>query len=73
MTVPVWGADAINTPTVAGLGNLVNGVLFTAPGHAAPGSKLEAFNEEFKRSMGMRLSLHMRRTVTKLQGLSTLR
>ncbi|PQA72398.1 ABC transporter substrate-binding protein [Brucella oryzae] len=52
VTVPVWGADAINTPTVAGLGNLVNGVLFTAPGHAAPGSKLEAFNEEFKKVYG---------------------
>jgi branched-chain amino acid transport system substrate-binding protein len=49
---PVFGADALGTPTVLGLGKLVDGVVFTAAGCAAPGSRLEAFNERFKQVTG---------------------
>ena len=50
--IPVYGADALNTPTIKGLGKLVEGVVFTAAGYAAPGSKLEAFNAAFKAATG---------------------
>ncbi len=49
---PVYGADAIGTPTIKGLGNLVEGVLYTAAGYAEPGSKLETFNAAFTKYAG---------------------
>jgi branched-chain amino acid transport system substrate-binding protein len=52
VTVPVYGADALNTPTIAGLGPLVDGVVFTAAGYAAPGSDLEKFNADFAARTG---------------------
>lgn len=52
VTIPVYGADAIGTPTVKGLGRLVDGVVFTAAGFAEPGSKLEAFNAAFEKATG---------------------
>jgi branched-chain amino acid transport system substrate-binding protein len=52
LTTPVFGADAIGTPTVSGLGKLVEGVVFTAAGCATPGSRLEAFNNRFTRVTG---------------------
>lgn len=50
--IPVYGADALNTPTIKGLGKLVDGVVFTAAGYAEPGSKLEAFNAAFEKAVG---------------------
>jgi branched-chain amino acid transport system substrate-binding protein len=52
VTIPVYGADAIGTPTIKGLGALVDGVVFTAAGYAEPGSKLEAFNAAFTKVAG---------------------
>jgi len=52
LTIPVYGADAIGTPTIKGLGNLVEGVLYTTAGYAEPGSKLEAFNAAFTKYAG---------------------
>lgn len=52
VTTPVFGADALGTPTILGLGKLVEGVVFTGAGCAAPGSKLEAFNQKFKTVTG---------------------
>lgn len=52
VTTPVYGADAIGTPTIKALGKLVDGVVFTAAGYAEPGSKLEAFNTAFAKSTG---------------------
>jgi len=52
VTTPVYGADAIGTPTIKGLGSLVDGVLFTTAGFAEPGSKLETFNAAFTKYAG---------------------
>lgn len=52
VNVPVYGADALNTPTIAGLGPLVDGTVFTAAGYAAPGSALEKFNQDFAARTG---------------------
>lgn len=52
VVIPVYGADAIGTPTIKGLGKLVDGVLFTAAGFAEPGSKLETFNAAFTKYAG---------------------
>ncbi|MEI8700335.1 MAG: ABC transporter substrate-binding protein [Mesorhizobium sp.] len=52
VTIPVYGADAIGTPTIKGLGKLVDGVVYTAAGYAEPGSKLEAFNAAFAKYAG---------------------
>lgn len=52
VTTPVFGADALGTPTVLGLGKLVDGVVFTAAGCASPGSPLEAFNKRFEEVTG---------------------
>jgi branched-chain amino acid transport system substrate-binding protein len=49
---PVFGADALGTPTVLGLGKLVDGVTFTAAGCVVPGNALDAFNERFKKKTG---------------------
>ena len=50
--IPVFGADALGTPTIAGLGELADGVVFTAAGCAAENAKLQEFNESFKRVSG---------------------
>ena len=52
LTIPVYGADAIGTPTIKALGGLVDGVVYTAAGYAEPGSKLEAFNAAFTKFAG---------------------
>ncbi len=52
VTIPVYGADAIGTPTIKGLGKLVDGVVYTAAGYAEPGSRLEAFNAAFTKQAG---------------------
>jgi branched-chain amino acid transport system substrate-binding protein len=52
VNTPVYGADAIGTPTIKGLGSLVDGVVYTAAGFAEPGSKLEAFNAAFTKYAG---------------------
>ncbi|SHO65948.1 branched-chain amino acid transport system substrate-binding protein [Pseudoxanthobacter soli DSM 19599] len=49
---PVFGADAIGTGTILGLGKLVDGTVYTAAGYATPGSKLEAFEAKFKKITG---------------------
>jgi branched-chain amino acid transport system substrate-binding protein len=49
---PVFGADALGTPTVLGLGKLVDSVVFTAVGCAEPRSRLEAFNTRYKQITG---------------------
>jgi len=50
--IPVYGADALNTPTIKGLGKLVDGVVFTAAGFAEKGNKLETFNAAFQKATG---------------------
>lgn len=50
--IPVYGADAIGTPTIKALGSLVDGVVYTAAGYAEPGSKLEAFDAAFEKHAG---------------------
>jgi branched-chain amino acid transport system substrate-binding protein len=52
VNTPVYGADALNTPTIKGLGTLADGVVFTAAGYAEPGSKLEAFDKSFAKITG---------------------
>lgn len=52
VNIPVYGADAIGTPTVKALGKLVDGTVYTSAGHAEPGSKLEAFNQAFTKYAG---------------------
>ncbi|MBB4095647.1 MULTISPECIES: ABC transporter substrate-binding protein [Brucella] len=52
VNTPVYGADALNTPTIKGLGKLADGVVFTAAGYAEPGSKLEAFDKSFAKITG---------------------
>ena len=39
VTLPVMGADALDTPTVRGLGEVVNGVVHTSGGYTDAGSK----------------------------------
>jgi branched-chain amino acid transport system substrate-binding protein len=50
--MPVYGADAIGTPTIKALGGLVDGVVYTAAGYPEPGSKLEEFNAAFTKYAG---------------------
>ncbi|MBL8270147.1 ABC transporter substrate-binding protein [Steroidobacter sp.] len=52
VSTPVFGADALGTPTIAGLNELSNGVVFTSAGCSTPGSKLEEFNQRFKQAVG---------------------
>lgn len=52
VTTAVFGADALGTPTIAGLGELANGVVFTSAGCATVGSKLEGFNQRFNQVAG---------------------
>ena len=52
VSTPVYGADALGTPTIAGLGELANGVVFASAECATAGSKLEAFNQRFNQAVG---------------------
>jgi len=52
VTTPVYGADALSTPTIRGLGPLVDGVVYTAAGYAEPGSTLDTFNKAFEKYAG---------------------
>lgn len=52
INIPVYGADAIGTPTIKALGKLVDGVVYTAAGYPQAGSRLEAFNAAFTKHAG---------------------
>lgn len=52
VNIPILGSDAIDSPTTFGMGELVNGVVFTTAGFATPGSSLEAFNAKYKEKTG---------------------
>lgn len=46
------GSDGIDSPTTFGLGELVEGVIFSTAGYATPGSPLEAFNAKYQEKTG---------------------
>lgn len=50
--LPVMGADALDTPTVRGLGDVVNGVVHTSGGYADAGSKQADFSARYKAATG---------------------
>lgn len=50
--VPVMGADVLDTPTVRGLGDVVEGIVHTSGGYAAPGSDHAEFNTAFEAATG---------------------
>ncbi|RVC60115.1 MAG: ABC transporter substrate-binding protein [Mesorhizobium sp.] len=50
--IPVIESDAIGTPTVYGLGSVVDGVVQSSAGFPTPGSGMEAFNKRFKEETG---------------------
>ncbi len=52
VTTPVMGADAIDTPTVLGLGSAVDGVVHSTAGFPTPGSPLAAFYDKYKQATG---------------------
>ncbi len=52
VTTPVMGADVLDTPTVRGLGEAVEGVVHTSGGFAEPGSAQEDFNTRFEAATG---------------------
>jgi branched-chain amino acid transport system substrate-binding protein len=52
ITTPVIGSDGIDSPTTFALGDVVEGVVFTTAGFAAPGSPLEAFNQKYEAKYG---------------------
>lgn len=52
ITTPVLGSDGIDSPTTFGLGDLVEGVVFSTAGFATAGSPLEAFNAKWKAKTG---------------------
>jgi branched-chain amino acid transport system substrate-binding protein len=52
ITTPVMGADVLDTPTVRGLGDVVEGVVHTSGGYAEEGSKHAEFNARFKAATG---------------------
>lgn len=52
VTIPVMGADVLDTPTVRGLGDVVDGVVHTSGGYADPGSAHEDFNKRFEAATG---------------------
>jgi branched-chain amino acid transport system substrate-binding protein len=45
-------SDASDTPTIKGLGKLVDGVIFSTYGFPVPGSKLATFYQSFKKHYG---------------------
>jgi branched-chain amino acid transport system substrate-binding protein len=52
ITTPVMGADVLDTPTVRGLGEVVDGIVHTSGGYADPGSAHEDFNKRFEAATG---------------------
>lgn len=52
VTIPIIGSDAIDTPTTAGLGSLVDGVVHATGGFASEGSPLAAFYERYGKATG---------------------
>ncbi|MFN3972934.1 MAG: ABC transporter substrate-binding protein [Gemmobacter sp.] len=52
VTTPVLGSDGIDSPTTFGLGDLVEGIVFSTAGHATEGSPLEAFNAKWTEKTG---------------------
>jgi branched-chain amino acid transport system substrate-binding protein len=52
VTTPILGSDGIDSATTFGLGDLVEGVVFSTAGHATPGSPLEAFNAKWTEKTG---------------------
>jgi branched-chain amino acid transport system substrate-binding protein len=50
--VPVVCGDGIDSPTTFALGNVVEGVVFTSSGFAAPGSPMAAYQEKYKAKFG---------------------
>jgi branched-chain amino acid transport system substrate-binding protein len=52
ITTPVMGADVLDTPTVRGLGDVVEGIVHTSGGYADPGSAHEDFNKRFEAATG---------------------
>ena len=52
VTTPILGSDGIDSPTTFGLGELVEGVIFSTAGYATPGSPLEAFNAKYQEKTG---------------------
>lgn len=52
VTIPILGSDAIDSPTTLGLGDLVEGVVFSTAGFASEGSPLAAFNAKYAEKTG---------------------
>ncbi|MEM1151837.1 MAG: ABC transporter substrate-binding protein [Pseudomonadota bacterium] len=50
--IPVMGADVLDTPTVRGLGEVVEGIVHTSGGYAAEGSAHAEFNAAFEAATG---------------------
>ena len=50
---PVLGSDGLVSPTITGLGHVVDGVVYSCAAFASPGSALEAFNKKFTQDTGI--------------------
>jgi branched-chain amino acid transport system substrate-binding protein len=50
--VPVVCGDGIDSPTTFALGDVVEGVVFTSSGFAAPGSPMAAYQEKYQQKFG---------------------
>jgi branched-chain amino acid transport system substrate-binding protein len=50
--IPVVCGDGIDSPTTFALGNVVEGVVFTSSGFAAPGSPMAAYQAKYKAKFG---------------------
>jgi branched-chain amino acid transport system substrate-binding protein len=50
--IPVVCGDGIDSPTTFALGDVVEGVVFTSSGFAAPGSPMEAYQEKYQAKFG---------------------
>lgn len=52
VTIPVVAGDGIDSPTTFGLGDTVEGVVFTSSGFAEPGSPMEAYQKKYLAKYG---------------------
>ncbi len=52
VTLPVMGADVLDTPTVRGLGEVVNGIVHTSGGQTEENPKQAEFNARYKAATG---------------------
>ncbi|HVR68665.1 MAG TPA: ABC transporter substrate-binding protein [Verrucomicrobiae bacterium] len=50
--IPVVCGDGIDSPTTFALGDVVEGVVFTSSGFAAPGSPMAAYQEKYQQKFG---------------------